>query len=336
VKVLLYADGGVGIGLGHAARCAALTAELIKSGHSALVAIDDNAGLERYLATQNCPFILVSASGETLLNLALETQADIVVVDSYRWGIAEFTRLRSNCVVVAFDDEGFRQLPVDAVINGAPSAAQIAYKVSEETELWLGPRFQVVREGFTTLPKKDRFTPLRRVICLVGGDDSLGLLPLLAYLLERSASKLKFKITVELVCGPYVKVPSIKQSECVRILVDPADLPQRMAEADLAVSAAGQTLYELARCGTPTIAFSTGRDQERNLSDLANTGFLVSTGDASQTEWPEKLEAAFGTVANNDLLRAYMSKIGQTLIDGFGSSRLVEAITLLSARHKRG
>ena len=47
-----------------------------------------------------------------------------------------------------------------------------------------------------------------------------------------------------------------------------------MLEADIAVSAGGQTLFELARVGTPTAAVCVADNQINNLRGFTKLGFL--------------------------------------------------------------
>ena len=333
MKILLLADGGPGVGLGHATRCIALTSELLDLGHDAVIIVDIDSGLEDYVRSQGCSYLATETTPESMQYLSRKLDAKVIVIDSYRWATMDFSSLRgSACKVIAFDDKGTRLLPVDAVINGAISATEIGYQVPPGAKLFLGPEFQVIRNSFKKLPIRAEFGSSRRVIVLVGGDDPLGLLPFLANTLENFSIQFRPKLSLDIVCGPFAKTSGIKENQHLKILKNPKDLPERMALADFAVSASGQTLYELAKCGTPTIGFTTGQDQERNLRDLESVGFLISTGDARKPEWPRRLETALDLLANNVKLRIQMSNAGQKLIDGFGSTRLAKEISLLGAR----
>ena len=102
-----------------------------------------------------------------------------------------------------------------------------------------------------------------------------------------------------------------------------------MSGADLAISASGQTLYELARCGTPTIAFCSGPDQIHNLTALAKANVVWNAGDAASHHWARDIGAAITALIGDTARRAAMSKTGQTLIDGLGAERLVSALESL-------
>src|SRR5262249_40429837 len=157
-----------------------------------------------------------------------------------------------------------RRLPVDGVINGAPVAPTLKYDVPSGAELWLGIQYQIVRDAFVQQSPHVVRSVVERMIVLAGGGDPLKVLEPVAGCVWRTVGNVSPPIRVDLICGPYADVPHFDGQRGVSILRHPPDLAARMADADLAVSAGGQTLYELARCGTPTVAFCLGPDQAYN------------------------------------------------------------------------
>jgi UDP-2,4-diacetamido-2,4,6-trideoxy-beta-L-altropyranose hydrolase len=331
MKVLIHADGGPGVGLGHVARCSALANAFSRRGHQALVAVDPGRGLVDYVQRQGAAVMPSGASALEVRDAARAMAADCLVVDSYQWSGDDFRVARRNWSLVAFDDQAVRELPVDAVINGAPGAAELSYRTAGDARLLLGPAYQVVRDDFRIMPVRGESGSVRRVIALVGGDDPLDLLPVLARILQFTAEDAALPFKAELICGPFMPLPALQGMSHVDAVRNPPDLKERMARADLAISAAGQTLYELARCGTPTIAFCSGQDQVHNLAAFAAEDVVLDAGDATLPEWPQKIRAGLSLLAGDGARRTAMSRAGQSLIDGFGADRLVEAITSLGA-----
>jgi spore coat polysaccharide biosynthesis predicted glycosyltransferase SpsG len=327
MKVLLHADGGVGVGLGHVSRCAAISTALARAGHQALVVVDPERKLLEHVVRQGANGKDCGASAPDVREAALAFWADCVVIDSYRWIAADFRAVRGHWAVAAFDDEAVRELPVDAVINGAPAAVELHYQTVANTRLWLGPAYQIVRDDFRLMPPREHIGAVKRVIALVGGDDPLGLLPVLARLLDTVAASSSF--VADVICGPFTPMPEIPGLRHVTILRNPTDLRDRMAGADLAISASGQTLYELARCGTPTIAFCSGPDQIHNLTALAKANIIWNVGDAASPCWARDVDAAITKLIGDVGLRTAMSQAGQALIDGLGAERLVSALESL-------
>lgn len=327
MKVLIHADGGSGVGLGHVMRCAALANQLVRQGHIAKIAVDPALELSAHVVGQHLEALHCVATAGAIHAAALGFGADIVVIDSYRWSADDFRAVMGGWAVVAFDDEVVRELPVDAVINGAPAAVELRYRTAVNTRLWLGPAYQIVRDDFLHMPPRKQIGAVKRVIALVGGDDPLGLLPVLARLLDKAATSSEF--VADVICGPFTRMPELHGLRHVTILRNPADLRYRMETADLAISASGQTLYELARCGTPTIAFCSGDDQIHSLTALAEANVVWNAGDAVNPHWARNVGTALTELMSDAPHRAVMSKAGQTLIDGLGAERLVRELESL-------
>jgi RimJ/RimL family protein N-acetyltransferase len=55
-------------------------------------------------------------------------------------------------------------------------------------------------------------------------------------------------------------------------------MAELMTASDIAVSAAGQTLFELARCGVPTIAVGVAENQRHNLEGFTDAGVCYNAG----------------------------------------------------------
>lgn len=327
MKVLVHADGGLGVGLGHFMRSAALASQLRRKGHTVQIAVDPALGLPAHVVGKSFEIIPCAATPAAIREAAMTVEADCVVIDSYRWKAAHFHAVKGKWIVAVLDDEAVRELPVDAVINGSPAASELDYKTATYTRLWLGLAYQIVRDEFRSIPPREGIGAVNRVIALVGGDDPLGLLPVLAQLLDAAADSSLF--VADLICGPFTPMPAMPGLRHVTILRNPVDLHDRMAGADLAISASGQTLYELARCGTPTIAFCSGSDQIHNLTALANANVVWNVGEAASPHWARDICAAITALIGDPARRAKMSKAGQSLIDGFGAERIVSSLESL-------
>jgi UDP-2,4-diacetamido-2,4,6-trideoxy-beta-L-altropyranose hydrolase len=328
VKVLLHADGGRGVGLGHASRSAALAHALRRKGHHAIIVVESKAALGEFFSAQS---LLVDSATEPLARLhELAAGADAVVIDSYRATESQLDSLRRMGRPVAiFDDDARRKLPADAVINGAPGAPRLAYAPADGTRFWLGPDYQVVRTEFRDLPRRAPAGAVRNVLVMTGGDDPHGVLTALAKPLDAMAADLCKECCVTLVYGPLTAPLQGERLQRVEIVHNPRDLRIRMLAADLAVSAAGQTLYELARCGTPTVAFVSGDDQRNNIRALAEAGVVVDTGGVDTPGWIDRIVSAVTALAADRARRDQMSARGRALIDGHGADRIVSALEQL-------
>jgi spore coat polysaccharide biosynthesis predicted glycosyltransferase SpsG len=332
MKILIHFDGGAGVGLGHMSRCVALAMQMQRAGHKVIILVDPSLRLSSFATSQGLDALEVPINASLIGNLADHIGADCLIVDSYKWCSKDFDAVKGKWLVIAFDDDASRELPVDALINGSLAADTLEYKTSSNTALWIGPHYQIVRDFFAALPPREICGVVRRVIAMVGGDDSHKLLPKMQDLFDGLAARNGF--IVDIICGPFASRLGIHETKYVNILINPPDLSQRMALADLAVSASGQTLYELSRCGTPTIAFCATSNQVHNLAAFSSANAVLDAGIVTNPNLIRNISVAVQQLVDDKCLRVSMSKVGQTLIDGFGAQRLVVAIEEMLAKAK--
>jgi spore coat polysaccharide biosynthesis predicted glycosyltransferase SpsG len=98
-----------------------------------------------------------------------------------------------------------------------------------------------------------------------------------------------------------------------------------MIEADLAVSAAGSTCWELAWSGVPTVAIPIADNQNRLAEVLASTGAAVSL-DPRSRELQRDLSHTIAELVATPERRQEMAEVGRSLVDGLGTERVVTAM----------
>ena len=71
-----------------------------------------------------------------------------------------------------------------------------------------------------------------------------------------------------------------KKNNNVELIYSPnsAEIIDAMSSVDLAISASGQTLYELACIGVPTVAVGIIDNQKNNIKNWINLGFIEYAG----------------------------------------------------------
>lgn len=99
-----------------------------------------------------------------------------------------------------------------------------------------------------------------------------------------------------------------------------------MLAADVAVSAAGQTLYELARCGCPTLLFGVADNQRRHMTYWPETGAGRGVGWWDDPALEANILDGLRTLSLED--RIAMSQAGPRLVDGQGIRRLLTEVAM--------
>ena len=114
----------------------------------------------------------------------------------------------------------------------------------------------------------------------------------------------------------------------VTVLVDVSDMASLMAQADLAIGAAGATAWERCCLGLPTLMAVLADNQRLVAEGLSAAGAvqLLPAVNSLAASLPGLLE---GLLADPEQLRR-MSRRAAALVDGGGARRVVETMEMMS------
>jgi spore coat polysaccharide biosynthesis predicted glycosyltransferase SpsG len=108
-------------------------------------------------------------------------------------------------------------------------------------------------------------------------------------------------------------------------------MKELMLSSDMAVSAGGQTIYELARIGLPTIAVVVVDNQINSVKEWVKTGFLKSVGKWNSVKLYRNLHRHVASIKSFKT-RSKISRIGRKLVDGKGPERITDKLVKWSKR----
>jgi UDP-2,4-diacetamido-2,4,6-trideoxy-beta-L-altropyranose hydrolase len=111
-------------------------------------------------------------------------------------------------------------------------------------------------------------------------------------------------------------------------------MPELMANADVAISGAGSTCWEMCFLGLPSIVIDVAENQRPIAEELDRRGIAIHLG-SSRDVTPEKIAAELKTLLAARERRATMSETGRNLVDGRGAERVASAMTGASLRLRR-
>jgi UDP-2,4-diacetamido-2,4,6-trideoxy-beta-L-altropyranose hydrolase len=322
--VLFQTVGGEMIGLGHVRRSLALADALRTLGTEARFSV---AGDRRAVE-------LIRVAGFEATPVAPARVAvpphdvDAVVVDDYAISAADLARLAAERMVAVIDDLADRALDVQMVVNGSAGASALRYRVSARTRVLLGPHFIPLRAEFAEPPARTVAGAVKRLLLTVGGGNPGAIIERLLATARRALPNASIDVIVGPLAMPAENLARVARTHegAVALHEDPKDVRALMLAADLAVSGGGQTLYELAATGTPTVGVRLADNQTLNLQNLQAEGTLFSAGDAADADREAALTSALRTLAESRERRAEMSRRGRALVDGQGAMRVAEAL----------
>lgn len=343
--LLVRADAGPSIGAGHVMRCLALAqAWQQRGGEVVFATASEMPGLAARISamdmvTRMLPLEVSSQEvggrkdAEETVELARQIDALWVVVDGYDFDAAYQAHLRdAGLRVLWIDDEAHAEHYVaDRVLNQNLHAEETLYVQRDpSTRLLLGPRYALLRREFSRWQGWERRIPpkVRKVLVTLGGGDPDNVtLKVLQSLQQLELPELEVKAVVG---GLNPHLPRLRawiesSDIAVELLHDVADMSELMAWADLAISAAGSTSWELAFMGLPALLVVTAENQQSVAAELSACGAAVSLGDADKLS-ANKLAAEVGRLVTDRDLRQELAEWGQRLVDGLGPSRILASL----------
>ena len=352
-KVGFRVDGNAKIGMGHVMRTLAL-AGAFPADLELIFIVKEEAAVVKKLREfrQELKIITLPAECSTgeelnrLHSIIKKEGIDILIIDSYSFDQDFLVELKNIAGrLVSIHDFAPFPFPSDIVINGNIYAPELAYESLEgNTRFLLGTEYLLLREEFSHLPERRLNEKARRILVTVGGGDPLNLTPKIIkavdnidnYCYKNFTNKDEFKEELELdvIIGPAFDnvdeiVAVVKEVKlAVRLHFNVQRISQLMLDADLAVSAGGSTLYEMAVTGTPAIAILQADNQIQAAETLAEKGTIINLGMGDGLETEDITESLIELI-NNNSLRKKMSERGQKLVDGKGAERCVKEIISL-------
>jgi len=330
VRVLIRTTLGVETGFGHLRRCLSLAAALRSEGVDPFFAIDGPATSAEYATAHGFEAKHVhdeTGSAAETAGLASRLGATVIVADSYAFD-SGFLRDLGKCgaAVAVLDDAPNQELPVDLVVNPTPGIAAINYADRTSARLLLGPAYALLREEFQHVGRRQRGSRVDHVLLTIGGSDPRRLTERLIHWTRQALPN----AALDVILGPVSSgIVDSEPDELTTLHHGPSSMVHLMSAADMAISGGGQTTYELAACGVPTIAIRIADNQTANLTGLQNAGSLVGVGDARDPDLQTSLQSEIVRLARDETRRRAMSAAGQALVDGRGASRVAREIVTL-------
>ena len=337
--LVIRTDASAAMGTGHVMRCLALAQAWRREGGDVVFAMADSTpGLARRLEHEhfsskrlNCA-AGSSEDAKALAIAAAELHATWVAVDGYQFSSAYQHSIEQSGFKILWIDDTGQCMPycADLILNQNVYAEPEMYlERSEETRLLLGPEYVLLREEFLGWKnwRRDFREAAARVLVTMGGSDAQNATAQILRVLARA----DLDIEIDVVVGgsnPHGEIirQLIRELPCrVSIRSDVANMAELMAGADLAISAAGVTCYELALLQVPMILVTLAKNQVPTAKAFGNCGAAVNLGNFENSDFGLVIEAVRELSVNREYRRSLANK-ARSLIDGNGSNRVCQAL----------
>jgi UDP-2,4-diacetamido-2,4,6-trideoxy-beta-L-altropyranose hydrolase len=328
-------------------RCLALAQAWQDVGGRAVFAMAESTrAIRERLLAESCAVLDISGLGggqedsrQTIESVRAE-KAEWVVVDGYHFS-AEYqdTLKTAGCKVLFVDDYGHAaRYSADLVLNQNDCAVEAPYKNRDSTtHLLLGTRYCMLRREFRAWSdwKRESASLGRKLLVTMGGSDPDNVTLCVIHALQQmDVPDLEAMVVVG---GSNPHLAAIQSAVAdsrhnISMQMNTSKMPELMAWADLAISAAGSTSWELCAMGLPALLICVARNQVASAKCLAEQGAALVM-DSLTEDRTSAILAAAKRLFQEPLLREQISGKARNLVDFEGASRVVARIKSLAGEH---
>lgn len=334
--LIIRADGGTQMGTGHLMRCLALAQGWQEAGGEVLFVLAwEMPAIEERLwqeGMQVAHLVGVVAGSEADVAatavLARQHHARWIVVDGYHFDSAYQKQIKEAGFSLLFIDDNAHadHYYADLVLNQNIYAQARLYQARERhTRLLLGTSFALLRREFWPWRGWQRPMPeaARHLLVTLGGSDPDNVTLKVIQALQQLSGDWEAVIVVGGQNPHYQElVTAVGNDPRFQLRQNVPNMPELMAWADLAVSAGGSSIWELAFMGVPTLLVTLADNQSEAVNTLAQNGICLKL-DQNRTLTLARVKEYLESVLKDSAQRALMHKRARDLVDGYGVVRIV-------------
>lgn len=322
MRIKIFTEAGQNVGLGHLQRCICLFREISLCAIETVLVIRgdfNGAVLPDDVHFENVDWISIKYLSGIISN------TNLCIFDSYMIHQSIIDYLSTEKIRTIFLDDDARVVYRNGfVVNPGIGAQFINYRASDELIFLTGPDYVIIRPQFLALRRESMRTEVRNVLITTGGSNQNDLLTSIIGTLCEKYNDISFCIVVAGGISANLKENSPKN---VTFFVDISAeaMAKLMLSSDFAISAAGQTIYELIVTKTPFIAIQIAQNQKYNIMGMKAKNKYQEIINALNDDFAQCILVSFEKMLKLD--KRIHSSLGYgDSIDGLGCVRIVNAI----------
>ncbi len=299
-KIVILTELGKKIGLGHFVRCSSLCN----------VSLKFNCNVEMIIYSPDYEFFgeykCIDWKDEVVLNKLIDNNT-YVIIDSYLAPKKIYDYISKICFrLMCFDDYNRIEYPENSIVLNPMDFS------NKRDNYLTGMNYVILRECFEKKYLRKINKEVRNVMIILGGTDAMNINSKITKILCMANSNIIFNVI-----NPSVSFDKFKNVKCYYNL-DGESMRNLMKKCDIAISASGQTLYELINMQLPTILFKIAENQTDNII-FATTycGFVLSNLENLSSDFNNMLDFS---------VRTKISKKCVGIVDGLGAKRIIKKL----------
>lgn len=327
-RVVISADGGPSIGIGHVMRSATLAAELRRE-FAVRVRVPESIELPEFLVSGDW----LRLSREGFISALSAGPPDVLVYDEPGDSGGLFGLLKQRVPalrIVALDFFDYSNDSVDAVVNLFNQSAEEPPVGRPGFEYYEGVEYAIIREetrATASVARTFEVKASRVVVSFGGADPARNTLRVLQMLEQIQDSGRHVDVAVGPLARLQMNVPAPSNVQ-VHLSPSPLTLSRLIGAADVVFCGGGTTVLEALCSGTPAVVLPQNPPEERFARSLENLGAVLVVGRQSMQDENQRVGALLASVEQ----RKEMSQVGRRLVDGKGVERIHRIVSGLLSR----
>jgi spore coat polysaccharide biosynthesis predicted glycosyltransferase SpsG len=262
---------------------------------------------------------------DTLINII--ENSDVILIDSYKASLTDYETISQHTKVCSFLDDNIRiNYPEGIIINGTVGSEKFEYPKSDKKKYLLGSLYIPLRQEFWDSFNAEKNEKVQSIIITMGGQDIRNLTPKILNWLNLNFPSMTKHVIIG---NGFPSVPEIEanMNEQTHLYYAPnaEKMKDIMLNSDIAISAAGQPIYELAKIGIPTFAIGVADNQRNNIYEWSKVGFVRNYSWWNDIKLFDKMGKYIYDVEEKSV-RSELSFIGNNYVDGNGSRRITSEL----------
>lgn len=268
-NLLILADGEGSIGFGHIMRCLAIKGCWRHGSATLLVQMKEGGKAPGDAINYNWLDHIETLKRFTTKNTSL-------LVDSYQTNALHFQQLKEIFpFITVLDDYNRMVYPVDLIICPGVYGKDINYS-NQVANTYGGPEYVIIRPEILALPKIELNKTVNSVLVTLGGSQkNIQVFQMIVDIFENK----NYQLIVVTGSNQLAKKIRSKKAKIYGEL-DRKSMATIMANTDIAITSAGQTINEFAWLGVPLLSIKTGEDQHYNW--VYYNQYVLSTTSSSE------------------------------------------------------
>lgn len=340
MRFFFRADGNSVIGWGHIMRSLSIASAACNDdaecffvcADAKMKALIESRGFRVFVLDSD--YTIMNDEIKNLVKLLKLYKPDYMFIDSYYVSNEYFSKINSFTRLVYIDDVYTFPYNVNYLINYNIDATEQKYYELYHNRvlpyLMIGPRYTPLRSEFKYIKSRTR-ERVSDVFVSVGGSDRLRFVIRIIYELLNDSELTDGMKYHFIIAGDELEKKEIynlaQKYDWILLYENVNNMAEIMCSCDVAISAAGNTIYELCACGIPTITYILADNQIDSADEFERRGIMISAGDIRKQDYRcdviiEKLKM----LVNDKEKRFILSKKMNDIVDGNGAKNIIDDI----------